>query len=125
MNEQRFVPSGWPRIIPRIIVGDVSGLAQFLREVFGATGDVPDGAPALLRIGESMIMVSDGGGVRGDTPAFLYVYVEDADATYARALVLGAHSVEAPLDMPYGDRRAMVEDRWGNTWQIATHRARA
>jgi uncharacterized glyoxalase superfamily protein PhnB len=124
MTGERFVPSGWPRVIPRIIVGDVAGLVQFLREVFGATGDVPDGAPAALSIGRSVIMVSDGGGVRRDTPAFLYVYVDDADATYARALARGAKSIEAPLDMPYGDRRAMVEDRWGNTWQIATHRAR-
>jgi uncharacterized glyoxalase superfamily protein PhnB len=30
--------------------------------------------------------------------------------------------VEPPGDMPYGDRRAMVEDRWGNVWQIATFR---
>ena len=44
----------------------------------------------------------------------------DADATYARALAAGARSLEPPTDMPYGDRRAMVEDAWGNTWQIAT-----
>ena len=98
---------------------------QFLRQVFGATGDVPDDAPAVLAIGKSLIMVSDGGGVRRDFPAFLCVYVDDADAAYARALAQGAKSIEAPLDMPYGDRRAMVEDRWGNTWQIATHGGRS
>jgi len=32
----------------------------------------------------------------------------------------GAQSIESPLNTPYGDRRAMIEDRWGNTWQIAT-----
>jgi uncharacterized glyoxalase superfamily protein PhnB len=57
---------------------------------------------------------------RAATPAFLYVYVDDADATYRRAVAAGARSLEEPVDMPYGDRRAMVEDGWGNTWQIAT-----
>jgi PhnB protein len=54
--------------------------------------------------------------------ARLYVYVPDADATYRRAIAAGATSLEAPLDTPYGDRRAMVRDRWGGVWQIATHR---
>ncbi|HEY3123564.1 MAG TPA: VOC family protein [Thermoanaerobaculia bacterium] len=53
--------------------------------------------------------------------AFLYVYVNDTDATYQRALDSGARSLEKPSDMPYGDRRCMVVDKWGNTWQIATH----
>jgi uncharacterized glyoxalase superfamily protein PhnB len=64
-------------------------------------------------------MVS-GTAARAAMAAFLYVYVPDADATYARAMTAGARSLEAPLDTPYGDRRCMVEDRWGNTWQIAT-----
>ncbi len=51
------------------------------------------------------------------------VYVDDADGTYRQALAGGARSLEAPADMPYGDRRAMVEDRWGNVWQIATFRS--
>jgi PhnB protein len=49
----------------------------------------------------------------------LYVYVADVEATHARALALGARQLEAPLDTPYGDRRSMIEDTWGNTWQIA------
>jgi uncharacterized glyoxalase superfamily protein PhnB len=53
--------------------------------------------------------------------AFLYVYVEDTGATYLRALEAGATSLEEPFNTPYGDRRCMVEDEWGNTWQIATH----
>jgi PhnB protein len=54
--------------------------------------------------------------------AFLYVYVADADETYERAVAAGARVLEAPADMRYGDRRCMVEDEWGNTWQIATYR---
>jgi uncharacterized glyoxalase superfamily protein PhnB len=64
-------------------------------------------------------MISDAG-VRSPMTAFLYVYVNDTDATYRRALDAGARSLEEPAVMPYGDRRCMVEDNWGNTWQIAT-----
>jgi PhnB protein len=67
-----------------------------------------------------VLLISDAG-IRNPTPAFLYVYVEDADETYRRALEAGASSLEEPSDLPYGDRRGMVADRWGNTWQIATH----
>ncbi len=52
-------------------------------------------------------------------PAFLYVYVDDADAAYRRALAAGAVALEEPFDTPYGDRRAMVRDPFGNVWQIA------
>ena len=55
-------------------------------------------------------------------PAFLYLYVEDIDATYQRALKAGAVSLEEPQDLPDGDRRGMVEDPCGNVWQIATHK---
>jgi hypothetical protein len=44
----------------------------------------------------------------------------DVDDTYRLAVSAGAVSVEEPRNLPYGDRRAMVEDRWGNIWQIAT-----
>jgi uncharacterized glyoxalase superfamily protein PhnB len=52
-------------------------------------------------------------------PAFLYIYVADADDAYDKALRAGAISLEAPFDTPYGDRRAMVRDPFGNVFQIA------
>lgn len=74
-----------------------------------------------MRIGESLVMI--GGAVeRQPTSSFLYVYVPDTDRAFVKALSLGAKAVEQPQEMPYGDRRAMVEDPWGNRWQIATHR---
>lgn len=92
----------------------------FLQHVFAATGSFERFKPSVLRIGDSMIMVSEAG-PRHVTPAFLYVYVEDTDAAYRRALDAGARSLEVPFDLPYGDRRCMLEDPWGNLWQIATH----
>ena len=115
----------WHSVTPRIVVEDVPGLVAFVRDVFAATGEMEPDRPAVLTIGDACIMVS-GTGPRPATPAFLYAYVDDADATYRRAIAAGARSIEEPLDTPYGDRRAMIEDAWGNAWQIATspHRAR-
>ncbi|AFQ51505.1 VOC family protein [Burkholderia cepacia] len=118
----KFQPDGWHTVTPRIVVPDPEHLVAFIRSVFHAQGEFRPGLPAELRIGDSVVMVSGGDGVRDAMPAFLYVYVENADSTYRRALGANAISLEAPADMPYGDRRAMVRDPWGNTWQIATHR---
>jgi uncharacterized glyoxalase superfamily protein PhnB len=98
-------------------------LVGFLKPVFNATGEFRVGMPAAIQIGDSIVMISDGGGRRETIPAFLYVYVEDADETYRLAVDAGAESLEKPMDMPYGDRRATVLDPWSNTWQIAAHKA--
>lgn len=117
----RFQPDGWHTVTPRIIVRDPENLIAFIKRVFDGRGEFRPGRPAEIRVGDSIIMVSDGGGLRESAPAFLYVYVEDADSTFKRAIAANAVSIEEPADTPYGDRRAMVRDEWGNTWQIATH----
>jgi PhnB protein len=119
-NRSRFTPQGWPTVTPRIVVRGAEQLVAFLRRVFGATGDYRPDLPSVIRIGDSIVMVTEAG-MRNPMPAFLYVYVDDADETYRQALQAGASSLEAPADMPYGDRRGMVKDEWGNTWQIATY----
>jgi len=115
------IPEGWHSVTPRIVVDDPAKLVAFLQRVFGATGSFRADAPSVIGIGDSLVMVS-AAGQRERFPAFLYVYVDDTDGTHARALEAGAVSLEAPSEMPYGDRRGMVRDPWGNTWQIATHR---
>lgn len=106
-----------------MVVSDVAGAVQFLRAVFDATGDIPDGRPAEIAIGDSLVMVTSAG-ERELFPALLYVYVADADESYRRAVAAGAETLEDPLDTPYGDRRAMVRDPYGNVFQIA-HRVTA
>jgi uncharacterized glyoxalase superfamily protein PhnB len=101
-----------------MVVSDVAAEVAFLRTVFDATGDVHPGRPAEVRIGDSLVMVSPVG-ERDCFLAFLYVYVQDADVAYDRALASGAVSLEEPVDTPYGDRRAMVRDPFGNVFQIA------
>jgi PhnB protein len=119
-NRARFTPDGWHTVTPRIVARDAQGLVEFLHRVFDASGEYQEAVPTVARIGDSLIMISEAG-IRSPAPAFLYVYVSDADATYRRAVDAGARVLEEPSDMPYGDRRCMVEDKWGNTWQIATH----
>jgi len=121
-NRSHFAPEGWHTVTPRIVVHDAKQLVEFLKQVFGATGEYRQALPSGVRIGDSVVMISDAG-IRSPMTAFLYVYVNDTGATYQRALDAGARSLEEPSDMPYGDRRCMVEDKWGDTWQIATHTA--
>ncbi len=116
-----FQPAGWHTVTPRIIVHGAEKLVEFVKKVFGASGQYHSQAPAELRLGDSIIMISDAG-VRDTMTACLYVYVESADATWRCAIEAGAKSLEPPLNTPYGDRRGMVKDPWGNTWQIATRR---
>ncbi len=115
----RSTPDGWHAVTPRLFVDDPRRLVTFLRETFAATGAYRATSPSEITIGDSIVMVS-GTDARPPMPACLYVYVDDADRVYRRALAAGAESVEPPADMPYGDRRAMVKDAWGNVWQIAT-----
>jgi uncharacterized glyoxalase superfamily protein PhnB len=114
-------PAGFHTITPRIVVEDVSGLVDFIKRAFDATGEISNGAPTQLRMGDSVLLISDAG-MRQTFPAFLYVYVDDVQQTYRRAIEAGAVSMEGVWDTPYGDRRGMIKDPWGNLWQIATHK---
>ena len=118
-DSSSFTPAGWHVITPRIVVHGAQQLVAFVNHVFGATGDYRADRPSVLNIGGSLVMISDAG-IRPPMPAFLYVYVADTDSTYRRAVEAGAKSLEEPWDVPYGERRGMVEDAWGNVWQIAT-----
>jgi PhnB protein len=111
-------PIGFRSVTPRMFVADPQAQVEFLRAVFDASGEVAGDRPAEIRIGDSLVMVSSSE-PREPFPAFLYVYVDDVDSTYRRALEAGATALEPPSDTPYGDRRGMVQDRFGNVYQIA------
>jgi PhnB protein len=120
---KKWIPKGWHSVTPRLVARDSAKLVKFLERAFAATGEFGEERPSVIRIGDSLVMVS-GVGPRKAMPTLLYLYVADIDATYRRALKAGAVSVEEPQDLPYGDRRGIVKDPGGNTWQIATHRRR-
>lgn len=111
-------PAGYHSVTPRMVVEDVACAVRFLRAVFGATSEPQQGRPTEMQVGDSLILVSEES-EREPFAAFLYVYVDDADLAYKRAVRAGAVTLEEPLDTPYGDRRAMVRDPWDNVFQIA------
>ncbi len=116
----KAIPEGWHSVTPRLFVHEAPKLVDFLKHAFGATGSFRADGPSEIRIGDSIVMVGEAG-LREAMPTFLYLYLDDMDASYRRALEAGAVALEEPCDTHYGDRRATVRDPFGNIWQIATH----
>ncbi len=101
-------------------------MLELVKRAFGAVElehlPVGKGAHVEAKIGDSMIVmeVSDPPHPNGK-PGSIYVYVDDVDAAYQRALGAGATSITAPEDKPYQERAAGVKDSFGNIWWIATY----
>ena len=123
----KYVPEGYHSVTPYLIVSGAAKVLDFVKEVFDAEEKLrmsgPDGtvAHAEFRIGDSYLMISDGGKEYPPMPCSLYVYIENVDETYKRALRAGATSLKEPADQFYGDRTASVKDSAGNIWGIGTH----
>lgn len=122
-----WVPRGLHRVTPYMLVPDAARTIDFLKRVFDA-GQIevmkqPDGRVmhAEVKIGDSVIMMGEPMGEFKAMPCSLYIYVQDTDAAYQRALAAGATSLMAPADQFYGDRNAGVKDSAGNIWWIGTH----
>jgi PhnB protein len=115
-------------VTPYLTVQGAAKLIDFLKQAFEAKEihcmTRPDGVigHAEVRIGDSVVMMSEACGEWKPMPAMLYLYVEDVDAVYQRALEKGATSLREPMDQFYGDRSGGVQDPCGNHWHIATHK---
>jgi len=123
-------PEGYHSITPYLQVNGAAKMIEFLGNAFGAEEifRVPQGdkiGHAQLKIEDSMIEVADAVDKYQPNPSAIWLFVKDADATYARALMAGATSLHEPLDQDYGDREASVKDPFGNYWYIGTHHADA
>jgi PhnB protein len=121
------IPAGYHTVTPYLAVPDAQALIDFVVKVFDAKEREvirqPDGRirHAEVQIGDSIIMLGSISSTFGTATATLYVYVEDADARYQKALNAGATSISEPADQFYGDRHAGVKDPNDITWWIATH----
>jgi PhnB protein len=129
------IPEGYPRVTPYLIVEGASAAIDFYTSVLGATErmrmEAPEGriGHAELDLGDSVIMLADespemdarGPRTVGGSPVSLHVYVEDADATFERALEAGAKTLQPVQDKFYGDRSGSFEDPFGHRWHVATH----
>jgi PhnB protein len=122
------IPAGYHSVTPYLAVEGAEKLLDFMKRAFDAV-EVhecmrrPDGTiqHAEVRIGDSVVMLGEANGRWTPRPSTLYLYVNDTDATYRRALEAGAASLMEPANQFYGDRNAGVQDPSGNFWWIATH----
>jgi len=129
------IPDGYHAVTPYLIVDGAARAIDFYQRAFGAEEIMrmrgPDGkiGHAELRIGDSIIMVSDEmpeSGARsphslGGTTAGLFLYVPDVDKVFSQAVAAGA-TVDMPLqDMFWGDRYGKLTDPFGHSWSLATH----
>ena len=119
------VPAGLGTVTTYLHPRGAPALIEFMKRAFAAEEmDVhrdPEGTivHAKIRVGGSVIEMGEAHGEWGPMPTMFYVYVDDVDAWYRRALGAGATSIEPPALQPYGDRRAAVRDAFDNQWYLA------
>ena len=132
------VPEGYHTVTPQLTLDNAAEAIEWYKKALGAVeGDRatgPDGKVmhSELRIGNSRIMVNDammgskGPKALGGSPASLWIYVDDCDALFNRAVSAGAQVAPGPMgqltDQFWGDRSGTVTDPAGYRWTIATHK---
>jgi PhnB protein len=143
-SKVKTIPAGWHSVTPFLSVNDAARAVEFYRKVFGATElermAEPDGKVnhAVLKIGDSIVRLSDASSKHvaewaakgwsrtpqslGGTPVQFYLYVEDSDAVFKRAIAAGARAMEPVTDKDWGDRLGSLTDPFGHIWMIATHK---
>ena len=123
------VPLGYHTITPWIIAKDAAGLISFMEKAFGAKEkpgtrfNNPDESigHVEVRIGDSVVMLFDSKETWPATPAFLRIYVPDADEVWRKAIASGAVPVTEVASHFFGDRIGRVRDPAGNVWWIQSH----
>jgi PhnB protein len=134
MTTVQPIPEGYTTATPNLVVDDGAAAIAFYERAFGAAVQTRLDAGgmlvfAALRIGGAIVTLCDAmpphGFVAPDrgapVPAFITLYVEDAEAWHARALEAGATQIN-PIDTHvHGDRSGSVRDPFGHRWAIATH----
>lgn len=119
------IPTGYQTIMPYLIVKNAANFLAFTQKVFNAEEKIKHMRDeqiimhAEVMIGESIIMFADSTGQHTERTAGMFVYVENADETFKKALDEGATSLTPLSDQPYG-RSGGVLDPFGNTWWITT-----
>jgi PhnB protein len=136
MNEVKKIPEGYHSITPALIVKNGDAAIEFYKKGFGAEERCrmksPDGrvAHAELKLGDSVFMLSDeypemkchSPNSIGGSPVSMYVYVEDVDSLFDKAVSAGAKVLDPVKDQFWGDRHGRLEDPFGHLWSIATHK---
>ena len=132
---KQAIPLGYHTVTPSLFVRNGAEAIDFYKKALGAEERMrmagPDGkiSHAELKIGDSMIFLSD------ENPAFgtkspqslggisgaLYLYVEDVDKAFQRAIDAGGNVKMPVADMFWGDRVGNFVDPYGHSWTLSTH----
>jgi uncharacterized glyoxalase superfamily protein PhnB len=134
-KKAQAVPTGYHTVTPSLVVADAAKAIEFYKKALGAEELMrfpgPDGSimHAEIRIGDSTIMLGDempDQGVRGPrsiggTPVGFFVYGDNVDAAWKRAIDAGAREVMPLADQFWGDRTGCLEDPFGHRWWLAQH----
>jgi uncharacterized glyoxalase superfamily protein PhnB len=130
------IPDGYTAITPYLIVDGAAEAIDFYGRAFGAEEmfrmPMPDGQTIMhaeIRVGGDVIMLTDASPqcdskspkTLGGTAVSLHLYVDDADAAFARAVDAGCEITMPLTDMFWGDRFGRLSDPYGHSWSIATH----
>lgn len=129
------IPEGYHTATPYLIAKDAAGAIEYYKKAFGATviEMITDESGAVrhgeFKIGDSPFMITDenpdypawlGPHSRGGTPVHIYLYVEDADEVFNRAIEAGAKELLPMKDQFYGDRSGGLTDPFGHIWYVST-----
>ena len=134
-TKSQAIPKGYHTVTPSLFVAGAAKAIDFYKKALGAEEvmrfPAPDGTimHAKLRIGDSIIMLADempdqgGRGPKsiGGTPVSFFVYGENVDAAWKRAVDAGAKPVVPLADQFWGDRTGCLEDPFGHQWWLAQH----
>jgi PhnB protein len=131
------IPEGYSTVTPALTVKNGAEAIEFYKRALGAKELMripgPDGKHLMhaeIEVGNSRVMLADESpemGCRapaslGSVSSSLYVYVEDVDKSFRRAVEAGAKALMQPTDMFWGDRFGQIEDPSGHRWGLATHK---
>lgn len=136
-SQVKPIPTGYHSITPALTVRDADKAIEFYKRALGAEERMrflgPDGKSIMhaeIKIGDSIIFLGEerpdmgchGPQGLGGTTVSLYLYVQDVDKAFTRAVTAGAKTKMPVADMFWGDRCGQVTDPFGHNWTIATHK---
>ncbi len=135
--QTKSCPKGFHAVTPALTVRDAGEAIDFYKRAFGAEERMrfpgPDGKGIMhaeIKIGDSILFLGEehpekgcvGPQSLGGSPVGMFLYVDDADQTFNRAVSAGAKSESPVSDMFWGDRCGTVTDPFGHKWMVATHK---
>jgi PhnB protein len=135
-HQVKPIPEGFHTVTPHLIVKGAAEAIAFYKKAFGAEElsrlPAPDGKlmHASVKIGDSIVFLMDeapqwksfGPETLGGTPVVIHLYVDNVDAAFERAVTAGGNVKLPPTDMFWGDRYCQVNDPFGYTWSLASHK---